>query len=40
MAITVMGGLLVATFLTLGAIPAIYISCMEIGEKIFKKKKE
>ncbi len=40
MAITVMGGLFVATFLTLAVIPSIYIGFVEIAEKIFKRKKE
>jgi Cation/multidrug efflux pump len=39
MAITVMGGLLVATFLTLMVIPTIYFAIEELGEKFFKKKK-
>jgi HAE1 family hydrophobic/amphiphilic exporter-1 len=39
MAITVMSGLLVATFLTLIVIPAIYLGVNEFLEKIFKKKK-
>lgn len=38
MAITVMGGLLVATFLTLVVIPTIYLSTAEFANKIFKKK--
>ena len=38
MAITVMGGLLVATFLTLVVIPTIYLSTAELAGKIFKKK--
>jgi len=40
MAITVMGGLLVATFLTLVVIPAIYLLVAQLGEKIFKKRKQ
>ena len=39
MAITVMAGLTVATFRTLTVIPSIYLSCINIGEKIFKRKK-
>ncbi len=39
MAITVMGGLLVATFLTLVVIPALYLMFVETAEKIFKRKK-
>ncbi|MDO8536467.1 MAG: efflux RND transporter permease subunit [Candidatus Omnitrophota bacterium] len=39
MAITVMGGLLVATFLTLVVIPTMYLGFVEIRDKIFKKKK-
>lgn len=38
MAITVIGGLLVATFLTLVVIPTIYLSSAELAAKIFKKK--
>ncbi len=38
MAITVMGGLTVATFLTLIVIPALYLSTVEISKKIFKNK--
>lgn len=38
MAITVMGGLLVATFLTLVVIPTIYLGAAELAEKLFKKK--
>ncbi len=37
MAIAVMGGLLVATFLTLLVIPAIYEGTMTLGQKLFKK---
>lgn len=40
MAITTMGGLLIATFLTLVVVPAIYVSSVELQEKIFKKKKK
>ena len=39
MAITVMAGLTVATFRTLTVIPSIYLSCINIGEKIFNRKK-
>jgi HAE1 family hydrophobic/amphiphilic exporter-1 len=39
MAITVMGGLLVATFLTLVVIPTLYLGFVETRDKIFKKKK-
>ncbi len=39
MAITVMGGLLVGTVLTLVVIPTIYIVVAQRLEKIFKKKK-
>lgn len=39
MAITVMGGLLVATFLTLVVIPTIYLGFVEIRDKVFKRKK-
>ena len=39
MAITVMGGLLVATFLTLVVIPALYLSFTDILNKVFKKSK-
>jgi HAE1 family hydrophobic/amphiphilic exporter-1 len=38
MAITVMGGLLAGTYLTLVVIPTLYLGCAEIGSKIFKKK--
>jgi HAE1 family hydrophobic/amphiphilic exporter-1 len=38
MAITVMAGLTVATFRTLTVIPAIYLSVVEIGKNIFKRK--
>ena len=38
MAITVMGGLLVATFLTLVVIPTVYLSTAQLGGRIFKKK--
>ena len=38
MAITVMSGLLVATFLTLVVIPTIYLGFVEIRNKIFKKR--
>ncbi len=37
MAVTVMGGILVATFLTLVVTPALYIGTEEIGQKFFKK---
>jgi HAE1 family hydrophobic/amphiphilic exporter-1 len=37
MAITVMAGLTVATFRTLTFIPAVYVTVIEIGGKIFKK---
>lgn len=39
MAITVMGGLLAATFLTLVVIPTLYLGFIETRDKIFKKKK-
>lgn len=39
MAITVMGGLLVATYLTLVVIPTLYLGFVETRDKIFKKKK-
>jgi HAE1 family hydrophobic/amphiphilic exporter-1 len=39
MAITVMGGLLIGTFLTLVVIPTIYIVVAQWLEKISKKKK-
>lgn len=39
MAITVMGGLLVATFLTLVVIPTIFLASSELLDKIFKRKK-
>jgi HAE1 family hydrophobic/amphiphilic exporter-1 len=39
MAITVMSGLLVATFLTLVIIPAIYVGYVNMIDRIFKKKK-
>ena len=39
MAITVMGGLLVATFLTLVVIPTIYFLSMEFFDRVFKRKK-
>jgi HAE1 family hydrophobic/amphiphilic exporter-1 len=38
MAITVMGGLLVATVLTLVVIPTIYIGAVELAARFFKKK--
>lgn len=38
MAITVMGGLTVATFLTLIVIPTVYLGVIDIAKKIFKKK--
>lgn len=38
MAITVMGGLFVATFLTLIVIPALYLMFVETTENIFKRK--
>ncbi|MCM8761156.1 MAG: efflux RND transporter permease subunit, partial [Candidatus Omnitrophica bacterium] len=40
MAITVMGGLTVATFLTLIVIPTIYVGVVETTNKIFKKKQQ
>lgn len=40
MAITVMGGLLVATFLTLVVIPTIYLGFVETRDKIFNKRKK
>ena len=39
MAITVMGGLIVATFLTLVVIPTLFLGYVETRDKIFKKKK-
>ena len=39
MAITVMAGLTVATFRTLTVIPAIYLSVVDIGKKLFNRKK-
>ncbi|MFH0763908.1 MAG: efflux RND transporter permease subunit [Candidatus Omnitrophota bacterium] len=39
MAITVMGGLTVATFLTLIVIPAVYLGLIEVFNKIFPPKK-
>ena len=39
MAITVMGGLLVATVLTLVVIPTIYLGAIQLTEKIAKRKK-
>lgn len=39
MAITVMSGLLMATFLTIVVIPAIYLSTSEFFDKLFKRKK-
>lgn len=39
MAITVMGGLLVATFLTIVIIPVIYLNCVEWFDRTFKKNK-
>ncbi|MBI4974334.1 MAG: efflux RND transporter permease subunit, partial [Candidatus Omnitrophica bacterium] len=39
MAITVMGGLLVATFLTLVVIPTIYLGFVETSDRIFKRKR-
>jgi HAE1 family hydrophobic/amphiphilic exporter-1 len=39
MAITVMGGLLVATVLTLVVIPTIYLGFIELTNRIFRKKK-
>jgi HAE1 family hydrophobic/amphiphilic exporter-1 len=38
MAITVMGGLLVGTFLTIIVIPTLYLSYVEITDKIFRRK--
>lgn len=40
MAVAVMGGILVATFLTLVVTPALYVGSEEIGALLFKKKKE
>jgi HAE1 family hydrophobic/amphiphilic exporter-1 len=40
MAITVMGGLLVATVLTLVVIPTIYLSTAEWFDRVFKKKEQ
>jgi HAE1 family hydrophobic/amphiphilic exporter-1 len=39
MAITVMSGLIVATFLTLVIIPTIYIGFVDIRDRVFKRKK-
>ncbi len=39
MAITVMAGLLVATFLTLVVIPTVYLWTIDVTNKIFKRKK-
>ncbi|MFA5146582.1 MAG: efflux RND transporter permease subunit [Candidatus Omnitrophota bacterium] len=39
MAITVMGGLLIATFLTLVVIPTIYIYIIDLSGRIFKRKR-
>ncbi len=39
MAITVMGGLIVATYLTLVVIPALYLGFVEIRDKLFKRKR-
>lgn len=39
MAITVMGGLLVSTYLTLVVIPTIYLGFVEMRDRIFKRKK-
>lgn len=39
MAITVMAGLTFATYRTLTLIPSIYLSCVNIGDRIFKRKK-
>jgi HAE1 family hydrophobic/amphiphilic exporter-1 len=39
MAITVMGGLTVSTFLTLVVIPTIYLGVLEASERLFKGKK-
>jgi HAE1 family hydrophobic/amphiphilic exporter-1 len=39
MAITVMGGLTVATFLTLVVVPAIYLAYTEFIDKLFKRKR-
>jgi len=38
MAITIMSGLLIATFLTIVVIPAIYLSYAEFLERVFRKK--
>jgi HAE1 family hydrophobic/amphiphilic exporter-1 len=40
MAITVMAGLIVATFLTLVVIPTIYLGSVEIFDRIFSRKKK
>jgi HAE1 family hydrophobic/amphiphilic exporter-1 len=40
MAITTMGGLFIATLLTLNVVPAIYIVSAEAQERMFKKKKK
>lgn len=39
MAITVMGGLLIGTFLTIVVIPSLYVGYVELIERIFKRKK-
>ncbi len=39
MAITVMSGLTVATFLTLVVIPTVYLGYLDIWDKVFKRKK-
>ena len=40
MAITVMGGLTISTFLTLIVIPALYLTVAEWRDKVFKRKKK
>ncbi|MCX5687011.1 MAG: efflux RND transporter permease subunit, partial [Candidatus Omnitrophica bacterium] len=40
MAITVMGGLLIATVLTLVVIPTIYLGSIELANRIFRRKKK
>jgi hypothetical protein len=39
MAIAVMGGILVATFLTLVVTPALYIGTEEIADLVFRRKR-
>ncbi len=39
MAITVMAGLIVATFLTIVVVPSIYVAFIDITEKLFKRKR-